>query len=268
MKTQTVITTCIAFLAVGIITSNAFSRAHDKHGSFDSLHRRAKLIEQLSGEQVGKLKSLDVNYKKQLLLLKAEIQVKHLEIKQLWDAETLDADAILSKSDEVSETEKQIHQATTRHRLEVAKLLTKEQREELIKSRDAKKNRHGKRRRFREMQHGRNGYGRDGDVPLKVWLEEHRMRHGKGHKIRDMRRGKGKDDDSFSDREGRHNGDKFSGREHKKGHDRHRFCTEEIIEQCDADGDGDLSYEERTNAHEWLSKKKGDRSCCRHHETD
>ena len=81
-----------------------------------------------------------------------------------------------------------------------------------------------------------------------------------------MRRGE--DDDSFSDREEHHNGDKLSRREHKKGHDRHRFSTEEIIEKFDEDGDGDLSYEERAHLHECLSEEKDDRSCCRHHETD
>ena len=130
-RTRTVITTCIAFLAVGIIASTAFSRPHGKHGKADGFHLPVELIEQLSEEQIGILKSLHVDLKKQLLPLKAEVQVKHLEIKELWDADTLDEDAILSKSDEVFETEKQIHQATTRHRLEAAKLLTREQQAEL-----------------------------------------------------------------------------------------------------------------------------------------
>jgi len=109
---------------------------------------------------------LHFDLKKQLLLLKAELQVKHLEIKELWDVDTLDEDAVLSKSDEVFETEKQIHQATTRHHLEAAKLLTKEQRAKLMKSRHSKQNRHGKKGRgFRTMR-------RDGDDG-----DRKRMRH-------------------------------------------------------------------------------------------
>ncbi len=46
------------------------------------------------------------------------------------------------------------------------------------------------------------------------------------------------------------------------------FAKEGIIEKFDADGDGDLSYAERSHAREWLNEEKGDRSCCRHHETD
>ena len=232
-RTRTVITTCIAFLAVGIIASTAFSRPHGKHGKADGFHLPIELIKQLSKEQIGKLKSLHVDLKKQLLPLKAEVQVKHLEIKELWDADTLDEDAILSKSDEVFETEKQIHQATTRHHLEVAKLLTKEQRaerEELIESRNPKKNRHGKRRGFRDMQY-------DGDDH-----DRKRMRHGKSRISRDMRRDK---DDELSREEHR-----------EEHHDPHRISREEIIERFDEDGDGDLSREERENAAEWLSEEK------------
>ena len=94
-RTSTVIITCVAFLAVAVVTSTAFSRAGGKH---DKVKR------------------------------------------------------ILSKSDEVFETEKQIHKATTRHRLEAAKLLTKEQRAESIKSHHSGHNRHGKRREFRGLR--------------------------------------------------------------------------------------------------------------------
>ena len=122
-------------------------------------------MKQLDEEQIRKLKSLSFDLLKQVLPLKAELQVKQLELKQLWDADTLDENGILSKSDEAFTAENQIRQATTRHYLEAANLLNKDQRTELMKSRHSKQNRHGKGRGFRGMR-------RDGDDD-----ERKRMRH-------------------------------------------------------------------------------------------
>ena len=186
-RTSTVIITCVAFLAVAVVTSTAFSRAGGKH---DKVKR------------------------------------------------------ILSKSDEVFETEKQIHKATTRHRLEAAKLLTKEQRAKLMKSRHSKQNRHGKERGFRGMR-------RDGDDD-----DRKRMRHrGRDHhrfSREDIIKKFDEDGDGKLSREERQNVAKsFSSREHKKGNDRHRFSREDIIEKFDEDGDGKLSREERQNTAAW-----------------
>ena len=92
MKTRnrTVITICVTFLAVGIITSTAFSRAGGKHGKVEGFHLSAELMKQLDGGQVRELKSLQVVFVKQVLPLKAEVQVKHWDIKQLWHAGALD----------------------------------------------------------------------------------------------------------------------------------------------------------------------------------
>ena len=174
MKTRTVITICVALLAVGIITSTAFSRGGGKHGKGEGLHLSSELMQQLSEEQVQTLKSLHMDLAKQILPLKAEVQVKHLELEQLWHADTLDEDEILAKTDEIFETEKQIRQTTTRHHLEAAKLLTKEQRTELMKSHRSGHDRHGKGRGIRGMR--RHG---DGD-------DHRRMRHpGREHHRKD-----------------------------------------------------------------------------------
>ena len=204
-RTSTVIITCVAFLAVAVVTSTAFSRAGGKH---DKVKR------------------------------------------------------ILSKSDEVFETEKQIHKATTRHRLEAAKLLTKEQRAKLMKSRHSKQNRHGKERGFRGMR-------RDGDDD-----DRKRMRHrGRDHhrfsrediikefgfSREDIIKKFDEDGDGKLSREERQNVAKsFSSREHKKGNNRHRFSREDIIKKFDEDGDddGDLSHEERQNAAESMGNER------------
>jgi len=255
MKTRTraVITTCVAFLAVGIITSTAFSRAGGKYGKVEGFHLSAELMKQLDEEQIRKLKSLSFDLLKQVLPLKAELQVKQLELKQLWDADTLDGpddeNGILSKSDEAFTAEKQIRQATTRYYLEASKLLNKEQRTELMKSRHSKQNRHGKGRGFRGMR-------RDGDDD-----ERKRMRHQSRDHHRmsreDIIEKFDEDGDGKISREERQNAaDIRSSREHKKGDNRHHMSRKEIIEKFDEDGDGKISREERQNAAEWLSEEK------------
>ena len=174
MKTRTVVTICIALLTVGIMTSTAFSRGGPSHGKDKKgFHLKSKMMKMLSEEQGQQLQSLKVDHAKQILPLKAEIQVKRLELKQLWGADELDEGAILAKSDEVLAIGTKIRQAATRHKLQTAKLLTKEQREALMKARHFDNDYKKKGRGFR----GRRDH-RDRD-------EERNMRHRDRRKHRD-----------------------------------------------------------------------------------
>ena len=119
----------------------------------------------LSEEQHQQLKSLRVDHAKQIIPLKAEMKVKRLELKQLWSADELDEGAILAKSDEVFAIGTQIRQAATLHKLETAKLLTKEQREALMKARHFDDGYKKKGRGFRGRRHHRD------------WDDEREMRH-------------------------------------------------------------------------------------------
>ena len=166
MKTRTVVTICIALLTVGIMASTAFSRgghSHDKGKK--GFHLKSKMMKMLSEEQHQQLKSLRVDHAKQIIPLKAEMKVKRLELKQLWSADELDEGAILAKSDEVFAIGTQIRQAATLHKLETAKLLTKEQREALMKARHFDDGYKKKGRGFRGRRHHRD------------WDDEREMRH-------------------------------------------------------------------------------------------
>ena len=176
MKTRTVVTICIALLTVGIMASTAFSRGGPSHGKDKKgFHLKSKMMKMLSEEQAQQLKSLKVDHAKQILPLKAEIQVKRLELKQLWGVDELDEGAILAKSDEVLAIGTKIRQAVTRHKLETAKLLTKEQREALMKARHFADDYKKKGRGFRGRRHHRD------------WDEEREMRHHDRHERRKHR---------------------------------------------------------------------------------
>ena len=176
MKIRTVATICIALLTVGIMASTAFSRGgHSHEKDKKGYYLKSKMMKMLSKEQAQQLKSLKVDHTKQIIPLKAEMQVKRLELKQLWGADELDEGAIVAKSDEVLAIGTKIRQAVTRHKLETAKLLTKEQREMLMKARhfddDYKKKGHG----FRGRRHHKD------------WDEDREMRHRDRHERRKHR---------------------------------------------------------------------------------
>jgi Spy/CpxP family protein refolding chaperone len=82
----------------------------------------------LTKEQQEKLQSLRTDFEKEILSLRNEIQIKSLELRQLWLADELDEDAIVAKSKELSDLRNQMHEKNIRHHLNVAKVLTKEQR--------------------------------------------------------------------------------------------------------------------------------------------
>ena len=82
----------------------------------------------LTQEQMEKLQSLRTDFDKEMLTLRNEIQTKALELRQLWLADELDEDTIVAKSMEVSTLQNQLQEEMIHHRLNVAKVLTKEQR--------------------------------------------------------------------------------------------------------------------------------------------
>ena len=82
----------------------------------------------LTKEQQENLQSLRIDFAKETLPSRNEMQIKELELRQLWLADELDEEAILEKSKEVSDLRNQIQEKMIRHRLDAAKVLTKEQR--------------------------------------------------------------------------------------------------------------------------------------------
>ena len=199
MKTRTVVTLCIALLTLGIMAPAAFSRgehAHDKDKEFrhESKMKMKSKKEMFSKEQLQQFESLKVDNAKQLIPLKAEMQVKRLELKQLWGADELDEAAIMSKTDEMLTVGTQIRQAMARHKLDIAKLLTKEQRQAWMKKHAFDDDDKKKGRKYRGRRHHRawdkDRKMRDHDHD-EEWEEKREMRHyrrEKREKAREMRR--------------------------------------------------------------------------------
>jgi Spy/CpxP family protein refolding chaperone len=82
----------------------------------------------LTKEQLEKLQPLRADFEKETLSLRNDLELKSLELRHLWTADELDEEAIVAKSGEVSDLQAQLHEKMIRHRLDVAKILTKEQR--------------------------------------------------------------------------------------------------------------------------------------------
>ena len=82
----------------------------------------------LTQEQVQKLQPLRADFDKETLPLRNEIQIKTLELRQLWIADELDEEAIVAKAKEVSDLQNQLQGKMIHHRIDFAKVLTKEQR--------------------------------------------------------------------------------------------------------------------------------------------
>jgi Spy/CpxP family protein refolding chaperone len=125
-------------LVIGAI-SIAFSQGRGRRGrDIDAeLGRSPGIIEQvqtelnLTAEQKEKLQSLRIDIAKEVLPLRNEMQIKALELRQLWMADELDDEAILAKSQEISALRDQMQEKMVHHRLDAAKVLTKEQRDKL-----------------------------------------------------------------------------------------------------------------------------------------
>ncbi|MBM3240226.1 periplasmic heavy metal sensor [Candidatus Poribacteria bacterium] len=123
-----------ALLIVGTV-SIAFSRGQGRRGGdFGPGFYGLRMTNQtpaelnLTKEQQEKLQSLRVDFAKETLSLRNEMQIKELELRQLWLADELDEEAIVAKSKEISALQNQLQEKQIRHRLDVAKVLTKEQR--------------------------------------------------------------------------------------------------------------------------------------------
>jgi Spy/CpxP family protein refolding chaperone len=135
MKRKVFTIALATLLVIGAI-SIAFSQIRGRRGrDIDTeLGRRQRMIEQipeelkLTEEQREKLQSLQTDFAKEMLPLRNDRQIKALELRQLWTADELDEEAILAKAGEISDLRNQMQEKMVLHRLEVGKILTKEQR--------------------------------------------------------------------------------------------------------------------------------------------
>jgi Spy/CpxP family protein refolding chaperone len=120
----------LATLLIIVTASFAFSQGPGRRGRGlgPGMADRGRARLDLTQEQREKLEPLQADLEKELLLLRNKIQVSALELQQLWMADELDEEAIMAKSKEISALKNQMEEKMIRHRLDLAKILTKEQR--------------------------------------------------------------------------------------------------------------------------------------------
>ncbi len=91
----------------------------------------ASEMPQLTDAQREQLQSLRIKHLKEILPLETEIRIKELELQTLWEADKLDSKAIIAKVKELSELRNKLELTRTNHRLEIAQILTPEQRRQM-----------------------------------------------------------------------------------------------------------------------------------------
>jgi Spy/CpxP family protein refolding chaperone len=163
----------IAAFIIAAFISTAFAQGFGGRGFGLGLRLGADLLKKLTDEQVNKIKSLHYEVQKEIIPLQADMQIKQLEMRRLWEADTLDEAAIIAKAKEISAVQSQLHEKMVRHRVSIANVLTKEQREEFLTARPGQR------------------------FPRGAFRGERRLtpRRGDGDDDRPMRRGPGGDDD-------------------------------------------------------------------------
>jgi len=167
MKRKIITIALVALLVVGTVSiALSYGRGRgDGRGGFPAGPgpQRAKMEKAesaLTEEQLAELKSLRTNFVKETLPARNELEIKALELQQLWTADELDEEAILAKSGEVADLQNQLHEKMIRHRLDAAKILPKEYRTRFL----AKAHR-GPGRGPRGYGFGSRGRGHQGSGP-------------------------------------------------------------------------------------------------------
>ena len=149
------------------------------------------LTEKLTDEQVSKIKALHLEHQKEVIPLRAQMQIKQIEMRQLWSADTLDQAAITAKSREMFGIQGEVQEKAIAHHIAVANVLTKEQRQEFLNEGFGRR---GFRQAIRDFGRGyrrggpgwqgddrpRRGAPDDDDRPRRGQSDDERPRRGPG----------------------------------------------------------------------------------------
>lgn len=135
MKRKIITIALVALLVVGTVSialsyglGRGVGRGGFPAGPGSQRAKIEKAESALTEEQLAELKSLRTDFVKETLPARNELEIKALELQQLWTADELDEEAILAKSREVADLQNQLHEKMIRHRLDAAKVLPKEYR--------------------------------------------------------------------------------------------------------------------------------------------
>ncbi|MGB9743056.1 MAG: Spy/CpxP family protein refolding chaperone [candidate division WOR-3 bacterium] len=86
---------------------------------------------QLTDAQREQIQNLRLKHLKEILPLETDLRIKQLELATLWTADKLDPKAIIAKVKELNELKNKLELTRVNHRLEIAQLLTPEQRKQM-----------------------------------------------------------------------------------------------------------------------------------------
>ncbi len=114
---------------IATFTSNSFAQRYESRSNdllMDSLKHEIG-IPNLTADQKTKMENLRVNHLKEITPLRNEMTEKKAHLKTLESAEKPDKAAINKTIDEISVLHGKIMKASVNHRLEVASILTDEQ---------------------------------------------------------------------------------------------------------------------------------------------
>lgn len=109
----------------------------------------------LSDEKASEIKTQMFATRKEMIQLNANRDLAKTDLEHLMQADTLDEKAILQAADKLAQSNAEITKAQAKARVEIAKMLTPEQRARLIELRQGMQQRHGERQE-------RGGEGRRG----------------------------------------------------------------------------------------------------------
>jgi Spy/CpxP family protein refolding chaperone len=174
MKKKIITIALVALLVVGTVSiALSYGRGRgrgDGRGGFPAGlgPQRAKMEKSesaLTEEQLAELKSLRTDFVKETLPARNELEIKALELQQLWTADELDEEAIMAKSREVADLQNQLHEKMIRHRLDAAKVLPKEYRTRFLAKAHRGSGRGSQGRGPRGYGFGSRGRGHQGRGP-------------------------------------------------------------------------------------------------------
>ncbi|MBN2029211.1 Spy/CpxP family protein refolding chaperone [bacterium] len=118
-------------IAMVILTSIAMGTFIYAQGRFAAPMRDGRLEGlDLTEEQQEQIQSLNLNLQKELISMRADLELKNVELRALLNEDELNENAIIDKIEEIGEIETKIEIANIKNQLAIRDLLTPEQLEE------------------------------------------------------------------------------------------------------------------------------------------
>jgi Spy/CpxP family protein refolding chaperone len=97
----------------------------------------------LTDEQVSRISAINLEHKKQMLAMREQIEPKRAQLQKLLLDENVDLGQVRQTLKEIADLQVEVRMLRIKHRIEIEKVLTAEQRAKLRAERDSMRMRHG-----------------------------------------------------------------------------------------------------------------------------